>query len=358
MAGESPAARDAGRSGKRGTPMTSERVRVAFIGAGRQANWRHYPSVAGQPDVDLVALADLVPERAEATAKRWSVPKTYQNYQQMLEETDPQAVYVIMGPDIVHEPVLFALRQDRHVFIEKPPGLTLNQMRVFAHQAEEHGCLTMVGFQRRFLPAMTELRARVEARGPIHSVAVANLKSTRDFGRAPSGILDALTSDGMHAVDNLRWLCGGEVTRVTSSVRTLYTSAPGANTILAQVVFSSGAVGQLHYGLVTGGSALGEGATAPGIFRAEIHGRNISAYVDAERQSWIVADSGEPEVFESKSFGKDAGDQPEHWLGFWHETRHFIDCVKAGCQPSSNFADTVKTVELIGQIYQAAGESR
>ena len=123
---------------------------------------------------------------------------------------------------------------------------------------------------------------------------------------------------------------------------------------MAQVEFSSGAVGQLHYGLVTGGSPLGEGATAPGIFRAEIHGMNISAYVDAERQSYIVADCGEPEVFESKSFGQALGDNPNHWLGFWHETRHFIDCVKAKRQPSSNLADAAKTWELIERIYEAA----
>jgi len=44
--------------------------------------------------------------------------------------------------------------------------------------------------------------------------------------------------------------------------------------------------------------------------------------------------------------------------GFWHENRYFIDCVKAGIQPSCNFADTVKTVELIGQIYAAAGQPK
>jgi predicted dehydrogenase len=213
----------------------------------------------------------------------------------------------------------------------------------------------MVGFQRRFIPAMTELKARVEARGPIHSVLVANLKTTADLSRpASSGILDQLTSDGMHAVDNLRWLCGGDIVKVASSVRTLYAPGRAANTVMAQVEFSSGAVGQLHYGLVTGGSALSEGATAPGVFRAEIHGRNITAVVDAERQSYIVADSGEPEVFESKTFGAALGGQPEHWLGFWHESRHFIDCVKEGRRPSSDFADAVKTWELIERIYAAS----
>jgi predicted dehydrogenase len=100
------------------------------------------------------------------------------------------------------------------------------------------------------------------------------------------------------------------------------------------------------------GSALTEGATAPGVFKAEIHGKNISAYVDAERQSSIVADNGEPEVFEARSFTPEATD-PNYWLGFWHETRYFIDCVKEGRQPHCNIADAVKSWELIERIYEA-----
>jgi len=334
--------------------MDEAKVRVAFVGAGKQANWRHYPSVAGLPDVELVALCDRNADRASETAKRWGVGKTFEDYERMLAEVDPQAVYIIMGPDAIQEPVTYALRQGRNVFIEKPPGLTLNQVRLLAYDAEQYGCVTMVGFQRRFIPAMTELKARVEERGPIHAVAVANLKSSRDLERpAAAGVLDMLTSDGMHAVDNLRWLAGGDVVKVSSSVRTAYAPGPVANAVMAQVEFSSGVVGQLHYDLATGGAALGEGATAPGIFRAEIHGRNVSAYVDAERESYIVADSGEREVFESKSFGAPYGETPEHWLGFWHESRYFIDCVKEGVQPSCNFADAVKTWELIEAIYAA-----
>jgi virulence factor len=335
--------------------MTQDKVRIAFIGAGKQANWRHYPSVASLPDADIVALCDWNADKAEETAKRWGVPKTYQRMEEMVEEEDPDALYIIMGPNAVQEPVMYALGQGKHVFIEKPPGVTLNQIKLFAHHAGLNNCLTMVGFQRRFLPAITVLKARVEERGPIHSVAVANLKSTRNFDApASNSVLDQLTSDGMHAVDNLRWLAGGEVERVSSHVRTRYIPGPVANAVMAQVEFDNGTVGQLHYSHVTGGAPLGEGATAPGVFRAEIFGRNITAFVDAERQSWIAADNQPPEIFESSSFAKPFGAGYNYWLGFWHETRHFVDCVKAGKQPSSNFGDAVKTWELIERIYAAA----
>jgi predicted dehydrogenase len=274
---------------------------------------------------------------------------------EMLREVDPQAVYVIMGSDVVYQPAAVAVKQGRSDVVEKPPAVSLHALRMRAHYAETSGSISMVGFQRRFLPAMTALKARVEERGAIHSVLVANLKSTRDFASpASTGVLDQLTSDGMHAVDNLRWLAGGEVERVTSHVRTRYIPGPVANAVMAQVEFSSGAVAQLHYSHVTGGSAITEGATAAGVFKAEIHGKNISAYVDAERESSIVADNGVPEVFGARDFTPDMGDNPNHWLGFWHESRYFIDCVKAGTQPHCNFTDAVKSWELIERIYQAS----
>ena len=40
-------------------------------------------------------------------------------------------------------------------------------------------------------------------------------------------------------------------------------------------------------------------------------------------------------------------------MGFWHENRHFIDCVKEGRQPLTNFADAAKSMELVDRIYEA-----
>lgn len=322
----------------------SDRVRVAFIGAGNLANRYHYPSVSSLPDVELAALCDLIPDKAQATAERFGVPRVYQDYQQMLAEVEPQAVYILMPPQHLYEPVVYTLKQRRHVFIEKPPGLTTSQTRMFAYYAEQHGGLTQVGFQRRFIPALTELKARVEARGPIHTVSLSFLKSTRRLDQHAGfydGVIDALTSDGIHAVDNLRWLAGGEVDRVASDVRTRYAPGPLANAITAHVTFTNGAVALLHSSYVTGRR----------IFRIEIHGQNVTAYVDPDRESYIVADDGEPELFQSRSFGNASGGKPEHWLGFWHEHRHFIDCIKEGRQPSSNFYDAVKTMELVDRIH-------
>lgn len=321
------------------------KVRAAFIGAGSLANTYHYPSITNLPDVDLAALCDLVPEKGQKTAEKWGVPKVYTDYKKMLEEIDPQVVYVIMPPQYLFEPVSYALKQRRNVFIEKPPALTIFQTQVLAHFAELNGCLTQVGFQRRHVPALVALKQRVDARGPVHTVMVNFLKATRQMDRQAGlydGAIDPLTSDGIHAVDLLRYLAGGEVQRVSSDVRTRYVPGPIANAVTAHVVFDNGAVGMLHFSYVTGRR----------IFRAEIHGQNVTAYVDPDRDSYIVADDGQPEIFETRSFGEALGGRPEHWLGFWHEHRYFIDCVKANRLPSSNFTDSIKTMKLVERIYQ------
>lgn len=329
-------------------------VRVALIGAGAMANRYHYPSLATFSDVELVAICDLVEDKARQTATRLRIAgeRVYTHYRRMLSEVQPQAVYVLMPPQHVYEPALAVLQQGRHLFVEKPLALTTNQARMLAYTAGEHDCLTMVGFQRRHIPAATELRGRVEARGPIHYAEVAFLKSTRDLMtgvRFYDGAIDPLTSDGIHAVDNLRWLCGGEVEEVHADVRRRYVSAPVANAFLAQVRFSSGAVGSVHYNLVTGRR----------VFRAEFHGPNITAYVDADRESWLVADDGKQEIQSSQEFGRrflrDGEELKEyHWLGFWQESRHFIDSIKAGKQPTSHFADAVKSMELVERILTSA----
>lgn len=326
--------------------LMTDKVRVAFIGAGNLANGMHYPNLASLDDVDLAATCDLFVDKAQATAKRFGIPRVYSDYEKMLAEVDPQVVYAIMPPQDIFAPASAVLRQGRHLFVEKPLGMTAHQARLLAYLAKEHSCLTAVGFQRRHIPALTAFKRRVEERGPIQQATVGYLKSfdLSQHAGLYGGIIDNLTVDGCHAVDTLRFLCGGEVEQVAAHVRTRRAPGTSPNEFTALVSFSSGAVGILNSSYATGRR----------IFRVEFHGPNITAYVDADRDSYIVADNGEAEVYESQEFGTAdgaPGDSPRHWRGQWHQTRQFIDCVKAGRQPLTNFAEAAKTMELVERIH-------
>ena len=324
----------------------ADKVRVGFIGAGNLANSIHYPCLASLPDVELVANCDLVVDKARETAERFGIPQTFTDYDEMLAEVDPQVVYVIMPPQDLFAPAAAVLQQGRHLFVEKPLGMTAKQAQMLAYFAQEHSCLTAVGFQRRHIPALTALKQRVEERGPIHQATVSFLKGVAVGWGRYGGEIDSLTVNGIHAVDNLRFLCGGEVEEVSARVRTRYMPGPFPNEFSALVSFSSGAVGILSFSYVS----------CVGVFRAEFNGKNVSAYVDAARESYIKEGDGEREVHDSKEFGTTEGvsgdDNSVNWMGFWHEDRHFIDCIKEGRQPLTHFADAVKTMELVEHIHR------
>ena len=114
-----------------------EKVNIALIGAGGMANGVHYPSLRECEDVNLVGLCDMVPSKLQATAERFEIEETFTDYKQMLEKTSPDAVYILMPPQHLFPLAIHCLSQQHHVFIEKPPGVTLHQTKEMARAAEK-----------------------------------------------------------------------------------------------------------------------------------------------------------------------------------------------------------------------------
>jgi len=316
-----------------------DKVRVALIGAGGMANSVHYPSLRRFDDVQMAALCDLVPEKLHTTAQEFGIDKTYADYKRMIEEIAPDAVYVLMPPHHLFDIVMHCLAQGLHVFIEKPPGITTRQTRHMALEAEKNDCLTAVGFQRRHIPLLTKVRAEVEARGPIHQAVCTFYKNAVGKGPYYEGAVDILTCDVIHAVDTLRWI-GGEPRSVASDVRNLYAEWP--NAFNALITFDSGATGILLANWMTGRR----------FFTVEMHAKGISAFADPDDKAFLYADNNlEGQVLDTKEVA--GGDEHYVFYGFYHENRHFIDCVKSKQQPMTHFGDAVKTMELVDRIYRS-----
>jgi predicted dehydrogenase len=330
------------------------KVKVAIIGAGRQANQAHYPSLAAMEDVEIVGMCDLDDERLHSTADHYEIEHRYTNYQKMLAETQPDAVYVIMEVHLLYDIAYHVLTNGYHLFIEKPPFLTRFQAESMARIADKYDRLTMVGFERRFVPLMVETRKLIEDHTPIAQARAAVFKNHVDL-ELPyhRGSIDFLTTDGVHCVDWLRWACGGEVKHVVSKVRKMYQSYD--NSYNAMIEFDNGAIGELSCSWAMGNRQ----------WLFEMHAREVSAYLNATDGADQVS------IYAGESISKDwqwrkegdaykrslveAAGSPERfrYYGFYAENRHFIDCIKEGKQPQTNFADGVKTMALIEQIYHS-----
>ena len=315
------------------------KVRLALIGAGGMANGVHYPSLSEMKDVEMAAICDLMRGKAKTTAKRFGIPKVYTDYRKMLDEVKPHAVYVLMPPHHLFDIAVDVLNRKHHLFIEKPPGLTAFQNRQLALHAKRNKVIGMVGFQRRHVPLINTLKKKVEARGLIHSVVVNFIKFEPQLNYY-GGAVDILSCDAVHAVDTLRYLAGGEVVDVASSIRALDAEQP--NSFYAIVTFSNGVTG-----VMTTNWACGHR-----VFSVEMHTTGTSAYAEPDVGGALYSDgSTEPERYDPAECAK--SDAAWRRLGFFSENRHFIDCVKKGRQPCSSLEDTVATMELVDQMYHS-----
>jgi virulence factor len=314
-----------------------DRVRVLMIGAGAMANAVHYPSLASFEDVEIAAICELDPARLHATADRYNVPierrylsQGLAGYQKAVTEVDPDAVYAIGQPNIMYPVWKWCLEQGRNLYIEKPMGLSLHQARALAHLAETHECTTQVSFQRRTCPMVVNLRADCLARGPItHAVC-------EFYKCSPEPYLDArdhMVDDGVHAIDTLRWMCGGEVVDVRSVTRRV--GVPDMNFFSALLCFDNGATGLLVNSWTSGRR----------IFRVQMHAPGICAEAEHEGKGALYADGDTTGVsFDTREAA--GSDELYVYGGFRAKNREFIDAVKSGGRPGSCFTDAVRTMEV------------
>ncbi|MCW8133392.1 MAG: Gfo/Idh/MocA family oxidoreductase [Planctomycetota bacterium] len=314
-------------------------IHVAFIGAGEMANAVHYPSVARMPNVKMTAVCDLDAARAVATADRYGIPGRYSDYRQMFECEKVDAVYVIMSPRFVRPIVMDCLAAGKHVFTEKPLGMSAAEAREMAGRAAEMKRVTAVGFNRRFSPVLAEAHRRVAARGPLTTVLAEFHKDMKE--NYEQNKISIVRSDMIHVLDVLAW-AGGEVAAVQSCSDRL-NGEDWINSAHALLRFRGGCVGLFSANRKNGNRYE----------RFEFHGNGISAYVRAPETAEIYETGRkEPEILRGAELC--GTDEFRVTYGYEAETRHFLACVAEGRACANSFEAAVGSYELAERIEQGS----
>jgi virulence factor len=316
----------------------STKLKVVVIGAGRMANSVHYPSLASFDDVEIVGICDLFPGPLNETADKYKIQNRYSDYRKMIEETSPNAVYVIGQPHIMYDIWMWCLERGLNLYIEKPLGITMHQARALAYTAEKNNCITQVSFQRRSSPMVSKMREECLKRGPITHAVCKFYKSEID---PFLGARDRMMDDTVHSIDTIRWMCGGEVVKIESTTKRV--GVPDINFISATIEFDNGATGYL----------INSWSSGRRIFSVEMHAPNICAEAEHETKGYLYAD-GDTKGVEYDACESAGGNELFQYGGFQAKHREFIDCLKAGTQPSSNFKDALKTMEIAETILAQA----
>ena len=236
----------------------SEILRVGTIGAGIGAAY-----IAGfqkQPGVEVSALCARTPVRLKLVAERYNIPRTYTDYQAMLD-TERLDIVAIATPNYLHHPMtLSALEAGKHVLCEKPLALNVGQAGAMLEAAEQHGRKHFVPFTYRFLPAALYMKEILDA-GFVGQVYHAYVRfHIRGWGdpsgpmrwqfqkeQAGSGVLGNV---GSHAVYLIQWWLG-RIQRVSATLTTAVKErvAEGGHRVTVQLDDSCAITGELEDGV-------------------------------------------------------------------------------------------------------------
>ncbi|MFJ9908184.1 Gfo/Idh/MocA family protein [Streptomyces sp. NPDC101152] len=176
----------------------------------------HFPELTLRPE--LVAVADEVPGRAEEAAGRYGFASAVRDWRELAADPRVQAVS-ITAPNFLHREIGVALAEaGKHIWIEKPVGLTAEDARAIADAVGKAGVQGTVGFNYRNAPAVEAAR-RLIATGEIGTVTHVRIRLLSDYAAHPQGALTwryerergghgVLGDLASHGVDLARFLLG------------------------------------------------------------------------------------------------------------------------------------------------------
>ncbi|MGW4750978.1 Gfo/Idh/MocA family protein [Streptomyces chartreusis] len=146
----------------------------------------HYPQLSLRPR--LLTVAEEVPGRAEEAAAQFGFASTTRDWRDVAADPSVRAVS-ITAPNFLHREIGVAMAEaGKHIWIEKPVGLTAEDARAVADAATRAGVHSAVGFNYRNAPAVETARELI-ASGEIGTVTHVRVRLFSDYAAHPQGAL-------------------------------------------------------------------------------------------------------------------------------------------------------------------------
>lgn len=156
-----------------------ERARIAVIGLGTISQNVHLPILTKLPDAELVAVCDVDLGKAQALARKYNIPRSYKDYEELLDVEDEIVGVDICVPTSLHRAVaIAALEAKKHLLVEKPLARTQKEAIDIVAVSKKVGKKVMVGMNNRFRPDAMILKSFIDSGelGKIYYAKVGWLK--------------------------------------------------------------------------------------------------------------------------------------------------------------------------------------
>lgn len=312
-----------------------DKVRIGIVGTGYVGNV-HGRIYSRDERAEIAALFDIVPERAERTAKIIG-GKVCASREELLDNCD---AVLVTAPNKTHKEIaLAAIDAGKHVFCEKPFSIGIDNAAELREAANAGKGVFQVGHNRRFAPVYAKLKELLQS-DAAHS---AHIKMNRGELKNPVWTGDVNVTGGflyettIHLFDMMRFQFGEIDELVAYGSQHEYPEIDEFSIIFKfksgfHCTFASSSDASWHFPFE----------------RIEVfcHHRTIMT----EEMERLLDSRGKDANFETLSFHMT--EKEERW-GYVQEDRAFIDAILSGSPPPVTAEDGFKSVELVESVYKA-----
>ena len=339
--------------------MTKGKVKVGIIGSQFEADI-HAASIQMMPEeAEVAAVASPTPGNAERLAKKYSIPRVFLDYREMLKEPDIEMV-TITAPNRLHAAMTIAIAAaGKHVVCEKPLCMTLAEADEMIDACKRQGVILGYAEELFFTPKYVKAKEMADqgAFGKVYLVK----QSEKHFGPHSDWFWDveqsgggALMDLGCHGIAFCYWFLGRPpIKSMYANLATHVHSGKtnGEDDAICILEFENGAVGLLEDSWARRGGMSD---------RTEVYGEGGLTYADLHMGNALP-------TYSEYGFGYAVEKAPattgwsypvfeEHWnYGIPQEMRHFARCVRGKETLQATGEDGRVVMQALYAAYASAG---
>ena len=335
-------------------------IRIAIVGCGRIA--KRHAELLGSGQIagaKLVAVCDLLADRAQAFADKYDVPG-FTSVTELLEKSDADVI-TVLTPSGSHAALsIEASSAGRHVIVEKPMALTLADADAMIRAADEAGKRLFVVKQNRFNVPVVKAREALEA-GRFGKLVLGTVRvrwcrdqsyydhdAWRGTWAQDGGVI---ANQASHHVDMLGWFMGPVESVHARSARALV-NIEAEDTAVATLKFRNGALGIVE---ATGAtrprdlegslSVLGAGGTV-----------EIGGFAVNKIRHWNFVEPVPEDADVMERFSVN----PPNVYGFGHQAyyEHVVDCLRNGRPALVDGREGRASLELVAALYESMASGK
>lgn len=340
-----------------------KKVGYAVVGLG--VGTRHSDAAIKSEYADLIAICDINEERLNEVKEEYkeSCPNLlcYTSIDEMLKNEDIDAVSIAVPSGLHAELAVKALEAGKHVLVEKPVDITVEQAKKIEEARIKSGKIAGVVHQNRNNANMKPMYEAIRA-GRLGKIILGDFDvkwyRTQEYFEKNGGWRGTWEMDGggslmnqaVHTIDLMLWLIGSEVESVTSTMGIFNHDIETEDLTTSIIRFKNGAVANF----------TSTTCAYPGICTGiKVYGTKGSIEADADKLTlWKIegADENEEKEMLEKYSGNSAAAalDPTLCSGHFSVVEDMIEAVRDSRNPQILPMEAAKSVELINAIYESA----